>query len=128
MVNSGLERDRGWLERVFRGEDEEQVEFSTLMITRLAKATRGCERRWKVILTAYGVSAGPSKTMFQLWKLDSSTRLTLMPGGGEVVTSANSLETSLRGNRNRKIFDTYLRNTFLSHLAQSFYRWRGRFC
>jgi len=43
-------------------------------------------------LTAYGEPGGPSIVMFQLWMLLSSTRLTLMPAGGLVVTSANSLK------------------------------------
>jgi hypothetical protein len=43
-----------------------------------------------VVLTAYGVPEGPSRMIFQLWMLDSSIRLTLIPSGGEVVTSPSS--------------------------------------
>lgn len=42
--------------------------------------------------TAYGEPGGPSMVIFQLWMLPSSTRLTLMPAGGLVVTSASSLK------------------------------------
>lgn len=53
----------------------------------VSKAYCDSKRYWP---TAYGESAGPSIMMFQLWTLLSSTRFTLIPGGGVARTSASS--------------------------------------
>ncbi len=57
-------------------------------VSHLNSTTAGSEDMDKH--TAYGEFSGPSMTTFHSWTLASLTRLTLMPAGGEPVTSAYS--------------------------------------